>query len=190
MINATEKPPANLDTPDVKTSSRLPYALLVAAVVIIVVVLDQLTKRMALASFHPGEIRPVIDGLFNLTLSFNTGAAFGLWTGLASGWRESVLALTILMALALVIFLLTRPYYQNLLAQTALAAILGGAVGNVIDRFLYGAVVDFLDFYIGSSHWPAFNIADSAICLGVGLLLFLPKPDADDTLSEGRKNLV
>ena len=180
MINPTEQAhPANLDNPEVKIKTKLPYALLVVLVVILVVGLDQLTKRMALASFHPGEIRPVIDGLFNLTLSFNTGAAFGLWTGLASGWREAVLALTILMALALVIFLLTRPYYQTLLAQTALAAILGGAVGNVIDRFLYGAVVDFLDFYVGTSHWPAFNIADSAICVGVGLLLFLPKPEPE-----------
>lgn len=180
MINPTEQPhPANLDNPEAKTKTKLPYALLVVLVVILVVGLDQVTKRMALASFHPGEIRPVIDGLFNLTLSFNTGAAFGLWTGLASGWREAVLALTILMALTLVIFLLTRPYYQTLLAQTALAAILGGAVGNVIDRFLYGAVVDFLDFYIGTSHWPAFNIADSAICVGVGLLLFLPKPEPE-----------
>jgi signal peptidase II len=84
------------------------------------------------------------------------------------------------MALALVIFLLTRPYYQSLLAQSALASILGGALGNVIDRFLYGAVVDFLDFYIGTSHWPAFNIADSAICVGVGLLLFLPKPEVGE----------
>jgi len=182
MINATEQQhPANLDNLDVKRESRLPYALLVLLVVTIVVALDQFTKRMALASFHPGEIRPVIDGLFNLTLSFNTGAAFGLWTGLASGWREVVLALTILMALTLVIFLLTRPYYQSFLAQSALAAILGGAVGNVIDRFLYGAVVDFLDFYIGTSHWPAFNIADSAICVGVGLLLFLPKPEVGDS---------
>jgi signal peptidase II len=116
--------------------------------------------------------------MFNLTLSFNTGAAFGLWTGLANGWREIVLGLTILMAMALVVFLLTRPYYQTLLAQTALALILGGAIGNVIDRCIYGAVVDFLDFYIGASHWPAFNVADSAICIGVGLLLFLPKQDS------------
>ena len=132
---------------------------------------------MALSSFQPGEVRPVIDGLFNLTLSFNRGAAFGLWTGLSSGWREVVLASTILLALGVVGFLLTRPYYQSKLAQLALSAILGGAVGNVIDRFMYGAVVDFLDFYVGSYHWPAFNIADSAICVGVGLLLILPKAE-------------
>jgi len=174
--NNAQKQPANFDSPQISARRRLPYALLVIAVVFVVVSIDQITKRAVLAAFHPGEIRPVIDGMFNLTLSFNTGAAFGLWTGLASGWREAVLGLTILMAVTLVVFLLTRPYYQTLLAQTSLALILGGALGNVIDRCAYGAVVDFLDFYIGTAHWPAFNVADSAICIGVGLLLFLPKP--------------
>ncbi len=136
---------------------------------------DQITKQLALTSFQPGEVRPIIDGLFNLTLSFNRGAAFGLWSGLESGWREVVLTITILLALSVVGFLLTRPYYHSRLAQIALAGILGGAIGNVIDRFVYGAVIDFLDFYLGSYHWPAFNIADSAICVGVGLLLILPK---------------
>jgi signal peptidase II len=176
--SAQKQPPANVDSPQITARRRLPYALLVLAVVLVVVSIDQVTKRTILAAFSPGEIKPVIDGMFNLTLSFNTGAAFGLWTGLANGWREIVLGLTILMAMALVVFLLTRPYYQTLLAQTALALILGGAIGNVIDRCIYGAVVDFLDFHIGTSHWPAFNVADSAICIGVGLLLFLPKQDS------------
>ncbi len=153
----------------------LPRVLLVVFIVIIVLVCDQSTKQLALVSFQPGEIRTVIDGLFNLTLSFNRGAAFGLWSGLESGWREVVLGSTILVALSVVGFLLTRPYYQSRIAQTALAGILGGAIGNVLDRFMYGAVIDFLDFYLGESHWPAFNIADSAICVGVGLLLMLPK---------------
>jgi signal peptidase II len=155
----------------------MPHSLLVLAIAGGVVALDQITKQLALTSFQPGELRQVIDGIFNLTLSFNRGAAFGLWSGLESGWREVVLASTILLALAVVGFLLTRPYYQSRLAQGALAAILGGAIGNVIDRFVYGAVIDFLDFYLGSYHWPAFNIADSAICIGVGLLLFLPKAE-------------
>lgn len=152
-----------------------PRILLVLIVAGGVIAFDQITKKMALSSFAHGEIRPVIDGLFNLTLSFNRGAAFGLWSGLEAGWREAVLGGTILLALGVVTFLLTRPYYQSKLAQGALAAILGGAIGNVIDRFAYGAVVDFLDFYLGTYHWPAFNIADSAICIGVGLLLLLPK---------------
>lgn len=155
----------------------LPHIPLVLLVVSVVVGVDQVTKQLALSSFAPGEVRPVVDGIFNLTLSFNRGAAFGLWSSLSSGWREVVLGSTILLALGVVGVLLTRPYYQSKRAQVALAAILGGAVGNVIDRFVYGAVIDFLDFYLGSYHWPAFNIADSAICVGVGLLLILPKAE-------------
>jgi signal peptidase II len=156
------------------------------------VALDQISKRLVLSSFQPGEIRPVIDGLFNLTLTFNRGAAFGLWSGLSSGWREVVLALTILLALAVVAFLMTRSHYQTLVAQTSLAAILGGAIGNVVDRVKFGAVVDFLDFYLGTYHWPAFNVADSAICIGVALLILLPTPaqrptEADPTPSPLQK---
>jgi signal peptidase II len=150
--------------------------ILVTVVALGTVIIDQLTKLAILNSFQPGEIRTIIDGLFNLTLTFNRGAAFGLWSGLSGGWREVVLGLTILLALGVVGFLLTRPYYRRSLAQSALALILGGAIGNVIDRFRLGAVVDFLDFYIGTSHWPAFNVADSAICIGVGLLILLPPP--------------
>jgi signal peptidase II len=145
------------------------------------VALDQVSKRLVLSSFQPGEVRPVIDGLFNLTLTFNRGAAFGLWSGLPSGWREAILGLTILMALAVVAFLMTRSHYQSLWAQTSLAAILGGAIGNIIDRVKFGAVVDFLDFYLGSYHWPAFNVADSAICVGVALLILLPTPSTKST---------
>jgi signal peptidase II len=157
------------------TSYHRPYLGLVACVSIGTIVADQISKKLILDSFQPGEIRPVIDGLFNLTLTFNKGAAFGLWSGLSSGVREAVLGLTILLALGVVAFLLTRSYYQSFVAQAALSGILGGAVGNIIDRFRFGAVVDFLDWYIGTAHWPAFNIADSAICVGVALLLFAPK---------------
>jgi signal peptidase II len=155
---------------------RNPYTALVCCIAGGTVVLDQLSKRAILKSFQPGELLPVIDGLWNLTLTFNRGAAFGLWSGLPSGWREAVLALTIILALGVVTFLLSRPYYKSAVAQISLAAILGGAIGNVIDRVRFGAVVDFLDFYIGMYHWPAFNIADSAICIGVALMLFIKPP--------------
>jgi signal peptidase II len=158
-----------------KTLFKRRYIRLVSLVSIGTIVADQISKKLILDSFQPGEIRPVIDGLFNLTLTFNKGAAFGLWSGLSSGMREAVLGLTILLALGVVAFLMTRSYYQSFIAQAALAGILGGAVGNVIDRFRFGAVVDFLDWYVGTAHWPAFNIADSAICVGVALLLFAPK---------------
>ena len=146
--------------------------LLVTSLTIIV---DQMTKVAVLSSFRPGEILPIIDGLFNLTLTFNYGAAFGLWSWLAPGTRELVLGLTILGAMGLVGYFLTRPYYRTLSAQLALSAILGGAIGNVVDRIRLGAVVDFLDFYVGNNHWPAFNVADSAICVGVAVLLLWVK---------------
>lgn len=187
-MNTPSNQPARVSHGDTPPSWCLPHTTLVALVTSIVIASDQITKQLALSSFQPGELRPVIDGLFNLTLSFNRGAAFGLWTGLSNGWRELVLGSTILLALGVVGFLLTRPYYQSKLAQTALAAILGGAIGNVIDRFMYGAVIDFLDFFIGSYHWPAFNIADSAICIGVGLLLLLPKAEAATAPSSAAEN--
>jgi signal peptidase II len=165
-------------------SPRIALVLLIATTV---VALDQFTKRLALASFQPGEVRQIIAGFFNLTLSFNRGAAFGLWSSLQSGWREVVLGGTILLALGVVGFLLTRPYYRSYAAQIALAAILGGAIGNVIDRFIFGAVIDFLDFYVGSYHWPAFNIADSAICVGVGLLLMVPRGEGVAVLPPATK---
>jgi signal peptidase II len=158
------------------TPIRASNILLVTLITLATIAADQISKQIALRAFQPGEIKPIINGFFNLTLTFNRGAAFGLWSGLPSGWRQAVLGLTVLLALVIVLFLITRPYYQTPLAQISLAAILGGAIGNVIDRLSYGAVVDFLDFYIGNTHWPAFNIADSAICVGVALLLFLPKP--------------
>lgn len=150
--------------------------VLVFVVACLTIILDQVSKRLILNTFQPGEIRPVIDGVFNLTLTFNRGAAFGLWSGLSSGWREVVLAATILVALTFVAYLMTRSHYQTFVAQSSLAAILGGAIGNVIDRVKFGAVVDFLDFYLGTYHWPAFNVADSAICVGVVLLILFQTP--------------
>lgn len=144
---------------------------LVIAVAALVAGLDQLSKYYILQTFTEGELKPIIPNLWNLTLTFNRGAAFGLWAGLPPGWREAVLGLTTLLAVGVVFVLLRQPAYHNLRSQLALAAILGGALGNVIDRVGRGAVVDFLDFYLGNSHWPAFNIADSAICIGVTILI-------------------
>lgn len=161
------------------TTTQRKFNVLVPLIVTaLTIVADQATKLLVLSSFRPGEIMPIIDGLFNLTLTFNYGAAFGLWSWLTPGTREIVLGLTILGAMGLVGFFLTRPYYQTLSAQLALSAILGGAIGNVIDRIRLGAVVDFLDFYVGTSHWPAFNVADSAICVGVAVLLLWVKSPA------------
>ena len=161
---------------DVSTSKLTGQNIaLTLGVVLSTIAADQLTKQIVLRTFLPGEIRPVIPDFFNLTLTFNPGAAFGLWAGLPPGWREAALAVSIGLALVVVIFFLRQPAYQNTLGRISLAAVLGGALGNVIDRVAYGSVVDFLDVYFGAAHWPAFNVADSAITLGVIALIFMPQ---------------
>lgn len=168
-----------MSTPSQSTSKV--RVVLVAVVALATVLLDQLTKLWVLSVFQEDQVRPVIPGVFNLTLAFNPGAAFGLWSNLTEGTRQIVLAATILLAVSLVIVFLKQTADRGWLPQAALAGILGGAIGNVIDRLNYGRVVDFLDFYWGTHHWPAFNVADSAICVGVAVLIMLPKPKATNT---------
>jgi signal peptidase II len=151
------------------------FRALIVGITLLTVLLDQLSKQAILATFERGELLSIIPGFFNLTLTFNPGAAFGLWGSLPEGWRQAVLALTILFALVVVFFFLRQPGYQNRISQGALAGILGGALGNIIDRMVHGHVIDFLDFYIGQWHWPAFNLADSVICIGVFALIFVPE---------------
>lgn len=148
--------------------------LLLAAMV---VVLDQLTKLWVLADFQPHEVLPVLP-VFNLTLVFNTGAAFSFLSN-AGGWqRWFFIGLTSLVSIGLLVWL-TRLRQHERLAGVALAMILGGAAGNLLDRVRLGKVVDFLDFYWQQWHWPAFNVADSAITLGVMILLLSSWKQAD-----------
>jgi signal peptidase II len=133
----------------------------------LVIGLDQITKLWVLAVFYLGESIAVTD-FFNLVLVFNSGAAFSFLAG-AGGWQKwffVVLALGISAWLAVMI----RQHAAERLMPAALALVLGGALGNVIDRLRFGAVVDFLDFHVAGWHWPAFNVADSAISVGVTLL--------------------
>ena len=134
-----------------------------------VVVLDQVTKYAAVAALAarpPVEITP----FFNLVLVYNRGAAFSFLAG-AGGWQRE-LFIFIAVAAALWIIYLLRHHAQQTLFALALALVLGGALGNVIDRVLLGAVVDFLDFHAYGWHWPAFNVADSAITCGAVLLVW------------------
>ena len=136
----------------------------------IVVVLDQLTKQWVEEAFVLYESLPV-TGFFNLTLVYNTGAAFSFLAD-AGGWqRWFFLILALVICIYLVYWLLQLDKKQVAL-PLAIAMIIGGAVGNVIDRLLYGHVIDFLDFYYQQWHWPAFNLADSAITLGVILFIW------------------
>ncbi len=145
--------------------------VLVAGIALTVAVLDQISKYFMLSLLQPGEVLVVIPGFFNLTLHFNPGVAFGLFSGLEAGIRSAVLIATTSVAVSFVLFFLFTEYRSDRIGQSALALILGGAVGNVIDRLTVGEVVDFLDVYLGDAHWPTFNVADSAICIGVGILL-------------------
>jgi signal peptidase II len=147
---------------------------LVSSVAALTILIDQISKQLILNTFRPGEVLPVIPGFFNLTLTLNPGAAFGLWSNLPGGWREFALGVSITLAIVAVCIFLLHPNCQSTLARVSLSAVLGGAIGNIIDRCTYGSVVDFLDFYLGSYHWPAFNIADSAIFMGIMVVVFLP----------------
>jgi signal peptidase II len=145
------------------------------AIALLVMVLDQLTKVLILGSFQYGD-STVVTSFFNLVRAHNHGAAFSFLAG-AGGWqRWFFTGLGIVAALVMVWMLRSHPGQK--LFSWAISLILGGAVGNVIDRLLHGYVVDFLDFHwafldgiFHGGHFPAFNVADSAITLGAGLLI-------------------
>jgi signal peptidase II len=130
---------------------------------------DQLTKWLVLAYFENRYPREELTGFFNLVLVFNKGAAFSLFAQ-AAGWQTPLLAAFALAAAVIVSVLIVRNPGRGLLCL-GLALILGGALGNLIDRLRFGHVVDFLDFHALGWHWPAFNVADSAICVGAVILI-------------------
>lgn len=135
----------------------------------LVVILDQISKQIAEAELIYHKAIAVFPG-FNFTLMYNEGAAFSFLSD-AGGWQRWFFTLlSIAISIVLVIWLKQLQTKQRVLA-TGLALILGGAIGNVIDRILFGHVIDFIDVYYKASHWPAFNIADSAITLGACLLI-------------------
>ena len=133
-----------------------------------IVAVDQLVKWIFLSKFVPGE-RLEVTGFFNLVLVFNKGAAFSFLAD-APGWQTPVLAAVAIAASAVISVLILKNKNKNLFCS-GLALILGGAIGNLIDRLRFGHVVDFLDFHAMGWHWPAFNVADSAITLGAALLI-------------------
>jgi signal peptidase II len=133
-------------------------------------VADQLTKKAALAHLDPARPVVVIPDLFHLVLVMNPGVAFGIFAGVPSGWRwiVTLFSLTALMLLASLAFrVLPR---GSVVARVAIGLVFGGAAGNLLDRWRFGAVVDFIDVFWRGYHWPAFNVADSAITVGVCLL--------------------
>ncbi len=135
----------------------------------VVIALDQASKWVMTSWLSLYEVVPVISN-FNFTMAHNHGAAFS-FLAQAGGWqRWFFIGLTLVISTVLLVWLAKLKPSAKLEA-ISLSLILGGAIGNVIDRIAHGYVIDFLDVYIGSNHWPAFNIADSAICIGAVLLI-------------------
>lgn len=143
------------------------YHFLIA---LLVVVCDRLSKWLVATHITLHDSIAVLP-FFRLTHVQNSGAAFGLFAESASEWKVAILVLFSLLALAVVSALLWKNSHSMTTTGVGLSLILGGAIGNLWDRLLTGNVVDFLDFYLGSYHWPAFNIADSAIVIGALLLV-------------------
>ncbi len=146
----------------------------------LLVVLDQLSKLWISSHFYYGESLTV-TGFFNLVLAHNTGASFSMLSD-AGGWQRWLFSVIAFAASVWIIWLL-RKHQQERLFCLALAFILGGAVGNLIDRLVYGYVVDFLDFHWDEHHFAAFNVADTAINIGAALLIwdsFKKKPEKND----------
>ncbi|MEI7515873.1 MAG: signal peptidase II [Betaproteobacteria bacterium] len=138
------------------------------AIALVLVLADQFSKILILGSFQLGEAE-MVTGFFDLVRVHNAGAAFSFLAG-ASGWQRWFFTALGLVAAVVIVWMLKSHSGQRLFCF-ALACVLGGAVGNVIDRVLYGYVVDFLDFHWAGMHFPAFNLADSAISLGAACLI-------------------
>lgn len=136
---------------------------------VVILILDQCTKLLADALLS-GQQAVVLLPFLALRKAYNYGAAFS-FLGDASGWQRWFFIILALVVIAVLIAWLNRLPAEDLRARVALVLILGGAAGNVIDRLVYGYVIDFIDVFYGSWHWPTFNIADSAISVGAALLL-------------------
>ncbi len=149
-------------------SHRGPSLWLWLALALLVLVLDQLTKWLIVGQFVLGDSRPVTN-FFNLVRAHNTGAAFS-FLAQAGGWQRWLFTGIGIAASALMVWML-RAHPGQKLFGFAVACVLGGAIGNVVDRLVHGYVVDFLDVHWAGWHFPAFNVADSAITLGAACLL-------------------
>jgi signal peptidase II len=154
--------------PRVKESAlyRAAYFLVSLAVLL----LDQWTKGIITRAFDVHQSRTVVGGLFDLTYVRNSGAAFGLFASVDSSIKAIMLNSVAVLVFIVVSAYALRSSHKSVRLQVGFSLILGGAIGNLLDRVRFGYVVDFLDFSISGHHWPAFNVADSAICVGVGLL--------------------
>lgn len=149
-------------------STQNPGILPWLSIATVIVLFDQLTKIVIAKLFVYGESLRVTS-FFNLVLVYNKGAAFSFLAS-ESGWQRYFFTAIGIGSVGFILYLLKKHAGQRLFCWS-LALILGGAIGNLIDRVLYGHVIDFLDFHIGGWHWPAFNVADSTICIGAVMFI-------------------
>ncbi len=143
-----------------------------AVIAVPIVALDQITKvavTMLIPLYHS---IPVIPGFFNLTHVLNPGGAFGILASQSSTIRILVFLLISSLAICFVLYFYLNTPETHFFLSIGFAMIFGGAIGNIIDRVRFGMVVDFLDVYVKNSHWPAFNVADSAICVGMVVFVY------------------
>ena len=145
--------------------------LLAGVVAGLVVLLDQATKLWATEALRGHPPVEVIGNFFHLVYHRNTGGVFGLFSGSPSAVRVTLFIIVTLAALGFVVYLMKEWGRESRAALVALALVAGGAMGNLIDRIAYGEVIDFIDWHWHTHHWPAFNIADSAITVGTVILL-------------------
>jgi signal peptidase II len=152
-----------------------------AVITAVIVILDQLSKELILTYLPLNHTVTVVPGFFNIIHIHNPGGAFGLMAHLSPSLRTVVFLFISSLAVGLIFYFYKRTPASHPWLAAAFALIFGGAIGNLIDRIRFGIVIDFLDFYVGSYHWPAFNIADSSISVGIAIfgfhLLFKKLPD-------------
>lgn len=137
-----------------------------------IILLDQVTKEAVLRTIPLNTTIPIIGGFFNLTHIYNPGGAFGLMANLSPTLRSFIFLFISSLAVGLIFYFYKKTPTQYTWLAAAFALIFGGAIGNLIDRIRFGMVIDFLDVYLGNFHWPAFNVADSAISIGIAIFLY------------------
>ena len=166
-----------------RTKGKIVFSLLV-----FIILLDQISKFIVDRTMALNHSIPVIQNLFSLTYIRNTGAAFGILAGSDAAFRLPILIVFSLLAIGFIGMMLRRLPESEKGLITALTFIMGGAIGNLVDRVVYGEVIDFLDFYWSQFHWPAFNFADSFISLGVLITsYYLIRSKGEDPFSRARR---
>ncbi|MFN7972408.1 MAG: signal peptidase II [Acidobacteriota bacterium] len=164
---------------------RLGYITITLAVLLA----DQYTKHLVSTRMHPRDRIHIVDGIFDLTYVRNDGAAFGILAGRDTLQKDLLFYATSTLAFVVLLYNAAKAPVGETWLQTGLSLVLGGAVGNLVDRIRFGSVVDFLDVHYGSWVWPTFNIADSCICVGISVMayeLLFRSRQAAPRLEEGK----